>query len=63
MPTLIMVLYGKELKRMMCYCVYLMIIKEYFDYFHLFCHRDLCGGYSLEPPHQGNSNEYPQQRF
>ena len=31
--------------------------------FFLFLHENLCCGYSLEVPHWGTSNEYPQHRF
>ena len=27
----------------------------------LFVYKNICCGYSLESPRQGNSNEYPQQ--
>ena len=29
----------------------------------LFHHENICCGYSLEVPHQGASNEYPQHTF
>ena len=29
----------------------------------LFLHENICYGYSLEVPHQGISNEYPQHMF
>ena len=32
-------------------------------YFFLFHHKNKCCGYSLEVPHRGTSNEYPQQMF
>ena len=31
--------------------------------FFLFLHKNVCCGYSLEAPHQGTSNEYPQHMF
>ena len=31
--------------------------------FFLFLHKYICCGYSLEAPHQGTSNEYPQHMF
>ena len=31
--------------------------------FFLFLHKNICCGYSLEVPHQGASNEYPQHMF
>ena len=31
--------------------------------FYLFLHKNICFGYSLEVPHWGTSNEYPQHRF
>ena len=37
-----------------------MIILEIF---FLFLHKNICCGYSLEAPHQGASNEYPQHIF
>ena len=36
--------------------------KENFDIFHIFAKNIDCG-YSLEPPRQGGSNEYPQFMF
>ena len=29
----------------------------------LFLHENICCGYSLEAPHRGASNEYPQHMF
>ena len=29
----------------------------------LFLYKNICCGYSLEAPHQGASNEYPQHMF
>ena len=31
--------------------------------FFLFLHENICCGYSLEVPHAGTSNEYPQHMF
>ena len=31
--------------------------------FLLFLEENICCGYSLEAPHRGASNEYPQQMF
>ena len=31
--------------------------------FFLFLHENICCGYSLEVPHRGTSNEYPQHMF
>ena len=31
--------------------------------FSYFCSKNIDGGYSLEPPRQGGSNEYPQSVF
>ena len=31
--------------------------------FFLFLNENICCGYSLEAPHQGASNEYPQCKF
>ena len=31
--------------------------------FFLFLHENICCGYSLEVPHRGTSNEYPQHSF
>ena len=31
--------------------------------FFLFLHKNICCGYSLEAPHWGTSNEYPQHMF
>ena len=35
---------------------------NFFDYFHIFAQNIYCG-YTLEPPHLGGSNEYPQYMF
>ena len=35
---------------------------KFFDYFHIFAQNIDCG-YTLEPPHRGGSNEYPQYMF
>ena len=32
-------------------------------YFFLFLHKNICCGYSLEAPHRGTSNVYPQHMF
>ena len=32
-------------------------------YFFLLLHKNICCGYSLEVPHRGTSNEYPQHMF
>ena len=32
-------------------------------YFFLFLYKNICCGYSLETPHRGVSNEYPQHMF
>ena len=32
-------------------------------YFYLFLLKNIDCGYSLEPPHRGGSNEYPQSMF
>ena len=32
------------------------------DYFNIFAQNIDCG-YTLEPPHRGSSNEYPQSMF
>ena len=34
----------------------------FFYFFHIFAQNIFCG-YTLEPPRQGGSNEYPQSRF
>ena len=31
--------------------------------FFSFLHKNICCGYSLEVPHRGASNEYPQHEF
>ena len=31
--------------------------------FFLFIHKNVCCGYSLEVPHRGTSNEFPQDMF
>ena len=31
--------------------------------FFLFLNENICCGYSLEAPHRGTSNEYPQHMF
>ena len=41
------------------------LVKTYFSFiivfiFFLFLHGNICCGYSLEVPHRGTSNEYPQ---
>ena len=37
-------------------------IKNFFDIFLIFAQNIDCG-YTLEPPHRGGSNEYPQSMF
>ena len=36
---------------------------QLWDNFFLFLHENICCGYSLEVPHWGASNEYPQHMF
>ena len=33
------------------------------EFLFLFLHKNVCCGYSLEAPHRGASNEYPQHMF
>ena len=33
------------------------------EFLFLFHHKNICCGYSLEAPHRGASNEYPQHMF
>ena len=35
----------------------------YLECIFLFLHKNICCGYSLEVPHQGTSNEYPEHMF
>ena len=66
--NLIMLLLGKRLKKrginIWVNCIlkeeYLMIIKGQFS---KFLQTNICCGYSLEVPHRGTSNEYPQHKF
>ena len=39
------------------------IVAGYYRFAFLFFHKSICSGYSLEPPHWGTSNEYPQYIF
>ena len=42
---------------------HITIVAGYYRFAFLFFHKSICSGYSLEPPHWGTSNEYPQYIF
>ena len=48
-----------------CYGLTVIALDKKFPhkYRFLFLHRNICCGYSLEVPHRGTSNEYPQHMF
>ena len=45
------------------HCLIVLDKRDSLLIFWLFLHKNLCCGYSLEVPHWGTSNEYPQHRF
>ena len=44
-------------------CFFVFFFNQKFLIFFLFLHKNMYCGYSLEAPHQGASNEYPQHMF
>ena len=40
-----------------------MVFSQKLLIFYLFLYENICCGYSLEAPHRGASNEYPQHMF
>ena len=68
--TLSLIFLISPIMSLICYCRGLMVslVKPKFghkgsEYFFLFFHQKVCYEYSLELPHGGNSNEYPQHIF
>ena len=57
-----------QLQNKNVHCMTSGLVKEEYvviilGYFFLFLHGNICWGYSLEVPHRGTSNEYPQRMF